>query len=282
MPKSSGPSRIPFRWKVLAVLSVVLAVGVAAPPGRRLAAALFEPTVSLCNALFRCVGDGLRWVQPGALSRRDELLESRRAIQELQTRLNSLEDLRRENQELRRLASLPARQEWRAVLAEVVSRDPARWYDCLLVNRGSKDGLVTGALVLVDGYAFGRIIRCHAHTAEVVTVLSRECRFGVGLEGSDVAGVLQGCGEEHPFADGTLGFQVEYLPKDLVVTADQQVVTSGLGGMMPPGIPVGRILPDAPDGGLVHHPDMARSMLHCVPLAPMGTIHFVCVMAPVN
>ncbi len=282
MPKSSGTSRFSLRWGLLSVLSVVLVVGAATSTGRRLAAALFEPTVSLCNAFFRIVGDGLRWVQPGELSRRDELLECQRVIQELQARLDSQEDLRRENQELRRLASLPARQEWRAVLAEVVSRDPARWYDCLLVNRGSKDGLVTGALVLVDGYAFGRVIRCYAHTAEVVTVLSRECRFGVGLEGSDVAGVLQGCGEDRPFADGTLGFQVEYLPKGLVVTADQLVITSGLGGMMPPGIPVGRILPDAPDGGLLHHPDMARSMLHCVPLAPMGTIHFVCVMAPIN
>ncbi len=282
MPKPSRPFYFSLRWVVLSVLTIALLVGAVTPFGRRFASAVFGPTVSLCGAFFRVVGDGIRWIQPGALSRRDALLESERLVQELQARLDSQEDLRKENQELRRLASLPARQEWRAVLAEVISRDPARWYDCLLVNRGAKDGLVTGALVLVDGYAFGRVIRCYAHTAEVVSVLSRECRFGVGLSGGDVAGVLQGCGKEHPFADGTLGFQVEYLPKELTVTSEQLVVTSGLGGMMPPGIPVGRILPDAPDGGRVHHPDMARSMLHCAPLAPMGTIHFVCIMAPIN
>ncbi len=227
------------------------------------------------------MGDGLRWLQPGRLGQKESLREAERQIQELKLRLDALEDVSRENEELRRLMALPPRQTWRAMVAEVISRDPQRWHDRLLINRGARDGVVPGALVLVEGYAFGRVLRCHAHASEVVTLLSSECRFGVALSGNQAVGVLQGQGNT-PFSQGELGFTVEYLPKDLQVSPEEQVVTSGLGGMMPPGIPVGRILADAPEGGRVHRPDRVRAQLHGVPLAPMGNLHFVMVIIPVN
>ncbi len=270
-----------LRSLLLAALVFLCLLGALTAPGRRLAGALFSPVVSLANETGRMLGDGLRWLQPGRLGRRNALLEAERRIQELETRLDALEDVARENGELRRMLQLPSRQAWRTIAAEVISRDPQRWNDRLMINRGSRDGVVEGTLVLVEGYAFGRVLRCHAHSAEVVTILSGECRFGVAVSGSEAAGVLQGRGED-PFPGGQLGFVVEYLPKDLQVNQEQQVVTSGLGGMMPPGIPVGKILADAPDGGRVHRPDLARSLLHCLPLAPMGAFHFVMVMVPVN
>ncbi|MGN0867762.1 MAG: rod shape-determining protein MreC [Oligosphaeraceae bacterium] len=279
----SSPRKTYFALRaILLTLGILLCLLVPlTSPGRRLAGAILSPAVSLGNALGRMVGDTLRWLQPGRLGRKEALREAERQIQELKIRLDALEDVTRENEELRRLLALPPRQAWRAVVAEVISRDPQRWNDRLLINRGARDGVVPGALVLVEGYAFGRVVQCHAHASEVVTLLSGECRFGVALSGNQAVGVLQGRGDE-PFSGGELGFSVEYLPKDLEVTPEQQVVTSGLGGMMPPGIPVGRILADAPEGGRVHRPDLVRAQLHCVPLAPMGSLHFVMVMTPVN
>ena len=281
MPDSTRKTYSALRAILLGLGILLCLLAALTPPGRRMAGAVLSPAVSLGNALVRMVGDGIRWLHPGRLGRKEALREAERQIQELKIRLDALEDVSRENEELRRLLALPPRQAWRALVAEVISRDPQRWNDRLLVNRGARDGVVPGALVLVEGYAFGRVIRCHAHSSEVVTLLSGECRFGVALSGNQAVGVLQGQGDT-PFPGGELGFSVEYLPKDLQVSPEQQIVTSGLGGMMPPGIPVGRILADAPDGGNVHRPDLARSRLHCLPLAPMGSLHFVMIMIPVN
>ena len=243
--------------------------------GHRAAGTVFSPFVSAWN----CLGEWARRLQPGRISRNDELLEAKRKIDELEGLLAASADLRKENEELRRLTALPPPAEWRAVLAEVISRDPERWNDQLLVNCGSEEGLVTGAVVLVDGKVFGRVQKCFRHTAEIVTLLSPDCRFGVAIEGTDAVGVLQGAGDA-PFEGGRTGFVVDYLPKELKVRPEQMVVTSGLGGWMPPGLPVGMILADAPDGGRVHLPDAARAMVHGIPSVSFGAFHFVAVLVP--
>lgn len=243
--------------------------------GHRAAGAVFSPFVSAWN----CLGEWARRLQPGRISRNDELLEAKRKIDELEGLLAASADLRKENEELRRLTALPPPAEWCAVLAEVISRDPERWNDQLLVNCGSEEGLVTGAVVLVDGKVFGRVQKCFRHTAEIVTLLSPDCRFGVAIEGTDAVGVLQGAGDA-PFEGGRSGFVVDYLPKELEVRPEQMVVTSGLGGWMPPGLPVGMILADAPDGGRVHLPDAARAMIHGIPSVSFGAFHFVSVLVP--
>ena len=164
--------------------------------------------------------------------------------------------------------------------AEVISRDPENWNERLLVNRGTADGVVTGAAVLVDGKVFGRVIRCYRHSSEVVTVLSSECRFGVAIANTSAVGVLQGRGDEL-LANGHRGFTVDYLPKDLSVESYQAVVTSGLGGWMPPGILVGTVVPDS-NGRLIEYPEAARASVKCLPVAEFGAFHFLSIIVPDN
>lgn len=273
-------------YSVLRVILLVICVGLAlflaiTPVGHRIAGVVFSPFVSLANSAGDCIHSGVHMLMPGSPRESDQLQEAERRICELEALLSAQEDLRRENAELRRLVSLPPAQEWKAILAEVISRDPVRWNDRLLVNRGSEDGLVTGTVVLVDGKVFGRVLKCYRHSAEIVTILSTECRFGVAVSGSDAVGVLQGGGEKR-FLGGVPGFVVDYLPKDLRISPEQIVVTSGLGGWMPAGIPVGVILSDAPNGTQVHTPDGARSLIHGVPSAPFGAFHYVAVLVPRN
>ncbi|GEM_PF-1597354 len=273
-------------YSLLRVILLVICLGLAlflalTPLGHRVSGVVFAPFVSIANGAAELCTSGVRFLMPGVRKNSERLLEAERRISELEALLAAQADLRRENEELRRLVSLPPPQGWRAILAEVISRDPQRWNDRLLVNRGSEDGLTTGVVVLVDGKVFGRVLKCYRHSAEIVTILSSECRFGVAISRSDAVGVLQGGGEER-FLGGTAGFVVDYLPKDLRISPEQMVVTSGLGGWMPAGIPVGDILADAPNGRKVHSPDGARSMIHGVPVAPFGAFHFVSVLVPKN
>ena len=228
------------------------------------------------------LGDIVRRLQPGELSHKDELLEAHRRIDELEAQISAFADLRLANEELRRLTAMPPPIGWRAVVAEVISRDPERWNERLFVNRGAEDGLVEGAVVLVDGKVFGRVsgfVAGERHKAEVVSVVSSECRFGVAISGVGAVGVLHGAGA-NGLPDGQTGFIVDYLPKDLQVSPEDSIVTSGLGGWMPAGLEVGEIIADGPNGSRVHSPDAARAMVHGVPDAPFGAFHFVSVLVP--
>ena len=82
-------------------------------------------------------------------------------------------------------------------------------------------------------------------------------------------------------ANGHRGFTVDYLPKDLSVESYQAVVTSGLGGWMPPGILVGTVVPDS-NGRLLEYPEAARASVKCLPVAEFGAFHFLSIIVPDN
>ena len=219
----------------------------------------------------------VRALQPGENSRRSRIHALEVRVAELQTSLAMTEDLRWQNAELRAAAGVPSTPEWRGVLAEVISRDPERWEERMMVGGGSEEGLVVGAVVLVDGQVVGRVLHTYRHAAEVVTILSEECRFGVRLANADVTGVLCGTGGRR---GGESGFLVDYLPKDLRVPPAEPIVTSGLGGWMPDGLPVGVAVAEPGSENALQIVDAAYGRLRCVPTKPLGGCHFVIVMVP--
>ena len=263
----------PFVLIILIVLSVSLAL---TAWGRRFSAAVLAPFVGVADWVAEGVAQSVRAIQPGRLSRSDRLHALEVQVAELQTTLAMTDDLRRQNAELRAAAGVPSTPEWRGVLAEVISRDPERWEERMMVGAGAEEGLVVGAVVLVEGQVVGRVLHTYRHTAEVVTIFSEECRFGVRLENADVTGVLRGTGGRGAAA----GFLVDYLPKDLQVPPAEPIVTSGLGGWMPDGLPVGVALAENGSSNALQIIDAVYGRLRCVPTKPLGGCHFVVVMVP--
>ena len=247
--------------------------------GRRASAAILSPFTGLAGWIADSLGTAVRALQPGRLGKSAQIQVLKTQIDELQTALASTDDLRRQNDELRRAALLPPSPQWQGIRTEVISRDPERWDERMMIGAGEEDGVVVGAAALVDGQVIGRVLHVNRHTSEVVTVLSEECRFGVALEGSDAVGVLRGLGE-HRWVEGQPGFLVDYLPKDIAVEAGHSIVTSGLGGWMPGGLPVGTVLADRTDGTVLQVKDAAYGQLHCAPRQALGIFHFVTVMVP--
>ena len=76
------------------------------------------------------------------------------------------------------------------------------------------------------------------------------------------------------------GFLVDYLPKDLQVPPAEPIVTSGLGGWMPDGLPVGVALAENGSSNALQIIDAVYGRLRCVPTKPLGGCHFVVVMVP--
>ncbi|MGD0153315.1 MAG: rod shape-determining protein MreC [Thermacetogeniaceae bacterium] len=143
-----------------------------------------------------------------------------------------------ENQRLQKLLEFKQRNDLRFTLlgARVISRSPSNWYNTMVVDRGSGDGVKKDMVVVSDAGLVGRVDAVGPHTAEVLLILDREGAVGVMVSESGTQGVIEG-NKEDP---GVL--RMIDLPYDANLTPGQTVVTSGLGGIFPQDVPIGQVL----------------------------------------
>jgi rod shape-determining protein MreC len=257
-------------------LLLLLALG-SSKAGRRLALAAATPFVYAWRGMEHSVATAIAWLTPGTDARTRELLDCRKALQLAQIDAAALPVLRQENSELRALLALPPLESWRVLVAPVLTRDPATWNLGFSIGRGAADGVTVGAVVMNGSSVLGRVSQVYERTAEVVTLASPACRFSVVVSGTAATGVLSGLG-----AFGTRSTpmcQVDFLPRDLQVPSGRDVVSSGLGGWMPGGLPIGKAVPDE-RGDTISIIDHARGRMLVEPLADFATIRFVALICP--
>lgn len=194
-------------------------------------------------AVARPIGDALSgFARGGSLRERIEALELENA--ELRSQLEQIDDLIRENEELRREANLPQRLNLETIAASVIGAGPSNFERVLIVNRGSSDGLRVDMPVLGNGGLAGRVIRVSPTTADVLLLIDRSSAVASRLSSNGELGTLAGRG------GSTL--ELELLDPRARVTIGDTLVTSGYsGGLYPPGIPLGEVIAaPEPDGEL--------------------------------
>jgi rod shape-determining protein MreC len=173
---------------------------------------------------------------------RGRLLELERAA----TRRRELELM---NQRLKRLLALERRLPTRAVAAEVTGRDASAWFQSLTLNKGETDGLRTGMPVLAPEGVVGRISSTSVHAARVLLLTDPNSGVDVLVQRTRVRGIVSGLLEQ--------GATLKYVQRAEDVRVGDRVVTSGLDGIFPKGMPVGRVTRVArKNGGLFLHAEV--------------------------
>lgn len=154
-----------------------------------------------------------------------------RRAQDVGDRLR-LDQLERENRRLRGLLGLSNRP-GRGLSAPVISRDPAGWWQQLLLGRGSLHGIQAGDAVLGPGGLIGSISSVTPATATVRLLTDPGSRVGVWLGRSRHSGLLSGIGTARPV--------LRFLEKDPDARPGDVVYTSPASTLVPPNLPVGVI-----------------------------------------
>lgn len=141
-----------------------------------------------------------------------------------------------ENVRLRALLSLQERRWPKGVPASVIGRDPHRWFQELVIDKGAEDGLSVNDPVVA---AFGSDIGLVGRIVEAEPRVSRVMLLQDSL--SAVAATILGKDTEDGVAEGSDQHEVvlKYLDRNSTVKIGDAVVTSGLGQRFPPGIPIG-------------------------------------------
>lgn len=188
--------------------------------------------VNALAALNRKVG-GL-WDGYVALRRVEE--ENRRLRQEVQALKGQIGELREAAAAGARLAALLEFKTFvqpETVAAQVVGRDSTNWFRGLVLDKGERDGVRTEMGVITRGGAVGRVVKTTPATSVVLLITDPN---------NAVTGLVQRTRDEG-IVEGTPArrARMKYLPLLSAVREGDLVVTSGLGGVFPKGLPIGTV-----------------------------------------
>jgi len=176
-----------------------------------------------------------------ALTRR-ELLQQfenlRRENDQLKVLALQTGAIARENSQLRAALGWQRQAPWKLKLARVVLRDPANWWRSVEIDLGSNDGLANNLPVLTADGLVGRVSAVGATRSQVVLLGDPNCKVSALVENpAHDSGVISA---GSPLDDSLV--QLTYLAGGANLKPGQGVITSGLGGIFPKGIPIGQIV----------------------------------------
>ena len=161
-----------------------------------------------------------------------------RENQELRLKAIQADEIARENARLRNLLGWQQQSPWKLRLSNVVLFDPANFWRSVQIDLGSRDGLRPGLPVLTTNGLVGRVASVGFTRSQVVLIGDPNCRVSALVEnGAADKGIIVRGGS----FDGSL-VNLKYLSGSAEIKSGQNVVTSGLGGVFPKGIPIGRIV----------------------------------------
>jgi rod shape-determining protein MreC len=162
--------------------------------------------------------------------------ENERLLQWQQTALKLAAD----NQRLRSLVKAVPEASVSYASARVIANSGGAYVRTVMIDAGTQEGLARGQAVISGVGLVGRLTEVGVRASRVLLITDLNSRVPVVVEASHAAAVLAGDNSERP--------RLVYLsdPKD--VRVGDRVVTSGEGGIFPPGLPVGIVA--ALDGGL--------------------------------
>ncbi len=174
--------------------------------------------------------------------------------QSLRAQVRRLELLERENQELRDLMGFRRRLGYRTAACDVIARDDGYgWWQTVRLDKGRADGLAENMAVITPDGLIGKTMEVSEQTCDVLLISDRNFKVSVRFEGEGSYGILHGGGVSlrgrHSLGVvcSPIPFQVEYVRRDLEFKVGEVVTTSGLGGVFPPGLIVGRVIAQSAD-----------------------------------
>lgn len=158
---------------------------------------------------------------------------------ELNNRIKAIETAEKENESLRSLLGLKKTlTEFETKAAEVVSRDPGNWFSTITVDKGTADGIVVDQPVITNNKALvGRVYEVGSNWSKIITVTDPECSAGALIERSGEYGVTEG----DALLEEEGKFKLSYISKNTNLIVGDTLVTSGLGGIFPQGLYIGKV-----------------------------------------
>ena len=117
------------------------------------------------------------------------------------------------------------------ILAKVLVDKNSPFLKSIVINKGTRAGVLKGMPVTKDNYLVGRVVETNYLSSRVLLLNDLNSRIPVTLDQGAQA-ILSGGGTKYPI--------LEYLPEDYEIISDINVFASGKDGIFAPGTPIGK------------------------------------------
>ncbi|MBW1799871.1 MAG: rod shape-determining protein MreC [Deltaproteobacteria bacterium] len=123
----------------------------------------------------------------------------------------------------------------RPVLAvQVIGRDPTGWFKSVIINKGKRAGLEVNMPVVNAEGVIGRLVAVSPNYAKVLLIIDQNSAVDSIIQRSRETGIVKGLSSKI--------CKLEFVVKSGDVVPGDMVITSGLGGVFPKGLPVGKVV----------------------------------------
>ncbi len=147
-----------------------------------------------------------------------------------------------ENNKLRGLIEFKQAEPFKMTAARVVKRTSSTWWNTLIIDKGSLDGIGIDSPVIApvaNGVGLvGKTGKLAPHMAEVILLTDEMCRVSAKIEGSLEQGII--CGERAGI-DVRPDLHLQFLSRNAIINVGSAVFSSGEGGVFPANLLLGKV-----------------------------------------
>ncbi len=186
------------------------------------------------------------------------LVEENQALHQQHERdaaqLSQLQALQQETRQLRNLLKLPQHGELAAQAAEIVYAERDVFKRKVIIDKGANANVLIGQVVRDDAGIVGQVTRVYPWLAEVTMITEKDHAVPVMVLRNGLRTIVFGAGD-------TSQLSLRYMPVSSDIQHDDLLVTSGIDGVYPPGIPVAKVVKIERD------PAYPFARITCLPVA---------------
>jgi rod shape-determining protein MreC len=163
--------------------------------------------------------------------------------------------LKAENESLRALLNVAPSPRVSFISAPVIADASSGFVRGVIALAGRQHGVVKGQAAMVGNGMVGRVQDVGERVSRIMLLTDINSRLPVLIERTRDQAVLSGNNSDQP--------DVNYLPRDADIKIGDHVVTSGIGGAFPPGLPIGEVA------------EIADGKVYVQPFADLGRLEFI-------
>ncbi len=168
--------------------------------------------------------------------------------------LQQLQVLQAENEHLRSLLNVQQKAAYPMQLAEIVYVERDISQRKLLLDKGAQAGVLTGQVVMDDIGIVGQVTRVYPWLSEVTLITDKDHAVPIQVLRNGLRAVVFGSGDTGELA-------LRYMPISSDIQEGDVLVTSGIDGTYPPGLPVAKVI------RIERDPAYPFARVQCVPIA---------------
>ena len=119
------------------------------------------------------------------------------------------------------------------IVSRVLIDKDGKFLKSIIMNKGSKDGIKIGMVVLEKNYLVGQVIEVNYTTSRAILISDLNSNIPVVIEPGSFQSILSGTGKDYGL--------IKYSKDKIDLSENSIVYTSGLGGNFRAGLPIGRV-----------------------------------------